>query len=227
MDKSKRILSITLALIIGGAQLPAMATGIPTVDVAGIAQMALNAAEQATQAAAQLAEAKRAIEEAQQQFEQTKRLITGNSGYGSRYNNKDLVDYLPTTATMGSWEKIYSSMDSGTLNGLRDKYGLRSKNALQQEVFDKQLAHLHTSEAAFNANNLRLENIKNLQAEADQAQTPQEKQDINTRMAAEQAAIANEANRLASAQELMERQEKLYKQKQNQQFDDFMSTGKE
>lgn len=226
MNINTRVLALSIAVAIGGTSLTASATGIPTVDVASIAQMAANAVQQASEAAAQLEQAKRAISEAQSQFEKTKGMITGNSGYGSQYNNKDLTDYLPTSTTMNSWEKIYDQMDSSTLQAMRDEYGLKSDEPLQQEVFDKQLTHLYTSETAYKANNRRIENIQALQAEADQAQTPQEKQDIATRISTEQAAIANESNRLATAKELMDRQERLYAQKQNKEFDDFLS-GKE
>lgn len=226
MNITKQFLVLSIAVAISSTTMTVSATGVPTVDVVSIAQLASNALQQAAEAAAQLEQAKRAISEAQSQFDKTKAMLTGNSRYGGQYNNSDLTDYLPTTATLNSWEKIYDSMDSGTLQGMRNKYGLTSEEPLQQEAFDRKLAHLHTTEAAYKANNLRLVNIQNLQAAADEAQTPQEKQDIQTRIQTEQANIANESNRLATAKELMDRQEKLYAQKQNKEFDDFMS-GKE
>jgi len=226
MNINTRVLALSIAVAIGSTSLTASATGIPTVDVMSIAQMAQNAIQQASEAAAQLEQAKRAISEAQSQFDKTKSMITGNSGYGSQYNNKNLTDYIPTTTTIKGWQKIYDQVDSSVLQGMRDEYGLKSEDPLQQEVFDKQLTHLYTTEAAYQANNLRLANIQALQAEADQAQTPQEKQDISNRIQSEQAAIANETNRLSTTKELMDRQEKLYAQKQNKEFDDFLS-GKE
>lgn len=224
MRKKLRYAALTVALSLGGAVAPAHA-GIPTVDAAGIAASIAHAVQQAAEAAAQLAAFQQEIEQAQAQFEETKQLISGNSGYGGQYWSEELVSYIPTDATTGSWEEIYSQMDSSVLNSYREKYGLISDQPTQQEVFDKQLTNLRTLEAAHKANNLRLENIQNLQALADAAETPQEKDDIRARLAAEQAAIANEANRLSTVKDLMARQDNMLAQRQNAEFQDFMSNG--
>lgn len=226
MNRKLRVVALSTAMCFGcSTPWQANATGIPTLDIADIAQAVANAAEQATQAAEQLSALERDIAQAKSQFEEHKRLLTGNSGYGSRYynTNSEMYTYLPTSTTQGSWEQIYTNMDNSTLNGYRDKYGLRSDNSTQQAVFDKQLTNLRTAEGAYKANNLRLENLKQLQALADSATTPQEKEDIQARLQIEQGNIANEANRLATAKDLMERQDKMMAQKQNQEFDKFLS----
>lgn len=224
MRKKLRYTALAAALALGGAVAPAHA-GIPTVDAAGIAASIAHAMQQAAEAAAQLEAIQQEIQQAQEQFDETKEMITGNSNYGSQYWSTELVSYIPTDATTGSWEEIYSSMDSSTLNSYRQKYGLISDVPTQQEVYDKQLTNLRTLEAAHRANNLRLENIQNLQALADAAETPQEKDDIQARLAAEQAAIANEANRLATVKDLMARQDRMLAQRQNAEFQDFLSNG--
>jgi type IV secretion system protein VirB5 len=234
MQIKTRVLSLAAALVLSVSGTNAQASGIPTVDVAAIAQAVTDAMQQAMEAADQLTAAQDQIAELQEQYQQSeqqflelKNMTTGNSKYGNNYWDEELVDYIPTTATAGSWEEIYRDMDAGTLNGYREKYGLKSDNTTQQEVFDVELTNLHTMQSAHRANNLRLENIKNLQAEADAAETPQEKQDIQARLMAEQAAISNESNRLATVESLMARNDKFLAQKQNKEFSDFLETGEE
>lgn len=216
-----------VALMTGSLANPVTAAGIPTIDVASIAQLILDAMEQAQMAAEQLNQLEAEYEQTKDQFEENKGLITGNSGYGARHNNAELYDYLPTDTTTGSWEQIYENMPNSTLNQYRDRYGLRSEEVTQQEVYDKKLTNLYTLETAFRANNLRLENIHALMAEADTATTPQQKDDIQARIAAEQAAIANEAARLSSIQDLMDRQDEMLVKRQNQEFREFLRTGGE
>lgn len=215
------ILALTLVLT-AGVYTPVYASGIPTVDLAAIAQAVMDAMQQATEAAAQLEQMTREVEQAKELYDENKELITGNSGYGSKYNSDDLTDYIPTTATSGSWEQIYSNMDASTLKAYRTKYGLVSDKPTQQEVYDKKLTNLRTLEGAHRANNLRLENIQNLQALADSAETPQEKQDVLARLSVEQASINNEANRLATVKDLMERQDQMLTQKQNTEYSKFL-----
>lgn len=220
-----RSLSFAISVALGTISANTLASGIPTVDVASIAQMALDAKAQADQAAAALSEAQNAIAQAKSQFNELKGLTTGNSGYGSMYNSSKMTSYLPTTTTAGSWSTIYDNMDSSKLASLRSQYGLTSDDALQQEVYDKKLTNMATAEAQYDANNLRLQNIQNLQAAADQATTPQEKEDISNRIKTEQATIANEANRQATAKDLMDKQDALLAQKQVKNFNSFMKTG--
>lgn len=234
MKNQIRVIALSVALAAGTAGQTVQASGIPTVDVAAIAQMVIDAMQQAQEAADQLSAAQDQISELQAQYEQAKDqfdelkdMTTGNSRYGTRYNSDDLYDYLPTSTTAGSWEEIYEDMNAGTLESYRNKYNLKSDDESQQEVFDVQLTNLRTLENAHRANNLRLENIKNLLDLADQATTPQEKDDIRTRMIAEQAAISNESNRLAAMESLMARNDKLLRQKQNKKFNDFLENGVE
>lgn len=218
---------LAAAIVSAGITTPAAATGIPTFDVATVTQMIFDAMEQAEAAANQLRQLEAEYKQAKDQFDETKDLITGNSGYGGRYNNAELYDYLPTSTTTGAWEQIYSNIPSTTLNSYRERYALKSDQPTQQEVYDIQLTNLYTLETAFRANNLRLENIHALMAEADMATTPQQKEDIQARIAAEQAAIANEAARLQSVQDLMDRQDKLMVKKQNQEYREFLRNGRE
>lgn len=223
MRTKVRALVAALAISTAFVPLHSQATGIPTLDMAAIGQAITDAIQQAAEAADQLAALEREIDQAKSQFDDMKKMTTGNSGYGSFYNNPDLVDYLPTSTTQGSWEQIYTNMDQSQLKAYRTKYDMQSDDPLQQEVFDKQLTNLSTAQGAYRANNLRLENLQKLQELADSAETPQQKQDIQARLQVEQASISNEANRLATSKDIMERQDKLLAAKQNKKFEDFLN----
>ncbi len=220
---TRRLLAVAAAAC--GLTGNAYASGIPTVDVLGIAQMVTQGITRAAEAKAALDAAMNAIDQAKSQFDDMKRMVSGNSRYGSRYNNSKLTDYIPTTTAVDGWEQIYSNVDSGAISQMRNRYGLTSKNQMQQEVWDTRLADFQTSKASYSASNLRLENIKNLQAEADAAITPQEKSDIQARIATEQAAIATDSNRLASMKDLQEKQDRINKQRLNANFNKFLETG--
>ncbi|MGG5276286.1 type IV secretion system protein [Pseudomonas syringae pv. coryli] len=223
MQRKARVMVAALAIVAAFAPVHSQATGIPTLDFAAIAQAVTDAMQQAQEAASQLSAIEREIDQAKSQFDQIKKMNVGNSGYGGMYNNPDMVEYLPTSTTSGSWEQIYTNMDQGQLSAYRTKYDMQSDDPLQQEVFDKQLTNLSTAQGAYRANNLRLQNLKDLQQLADSAQTPQEKQDIQARLQVEQASITNESNRLATSKDIMERQDKLLAAKQNKKFEDFLN----
>lgn len=221
-----RAIAVFAALIITGQA----NAGIPVIDAGGIAQSVAHALQQAAEAASnlaaleeQIAKAEAQIEQARDQFGELKDMTTGNSRYGTRYNSAELYEYLPTSQTNGAWAEIYQNMDKGTLNGYRNKYGLVSDKPLQQEVFDVRLTNLHTLENAYRVTNMRIENIHNLQELADQAVTPQEKEDIQARLASEQASINNEQSRVETVKDIMARQDELNVQRQNQEFETFLN----
>jgi hypothetical protein len=173
---------------------------LPTVDFAAIAQSVRNAAQQAREAYAELSLLKSSLEEGKKEFEENKKLMTGNSHFGNKYNDPILHEYLPTKK---SWEDIYKSIDSSLVDEYRKKYHLND------HVFDKYLINLITLEKAYNVSNLTLENLQNLQKLADSVKTPQEKEDIHSRLEIEEAKITNEHNRLTELKELMSYDEKL------------------
>lgn len=198
---------------------------VPVTDYAHIIQDSLNFVDEIAQWEQQLKDMERSFKQTEDQFKESKNLLTGNGRFGQLLNAKELYDYLPTDSNNDSWSTIYKNMDKSTLKTMRNKYSMTSKNQIQQEVFDNDLTNLNTLQKTYAAANKRLTNIKNLQDLADDASTPQEKQDILNRIGLEQAAIQNEKNRIDTSNELMEQTHKLMVRKQNQSFAEFTSGG--
>lgn len=218
----RRALSTAVAVVCGAFAVPSNAI-IPVTDYAHILQDQFNFVESIAQWMEQVAYLEDQYNQAKDQFDETKNLITGNANYGAYFNLPELTDYLPKSTTAGGWEQIYSAMNSGTLNSYRSKYHMTSSNTVQQKANDQKLANLRAMEEAYAAHNKRLDNVQNLQSLADSAATPQEKQDIQSRLLVEQASIATDGNRLAATRELMDRNDKLMAQEQNRAYAAFLN----
>lgn len=183
----------------------------------------INQIENMAQWAEQLKNMEKEFSQAENQFKETKSLVTGNSGLGKLLNSSGLYDYLPTATTTDSWSEIYSSMDKSKLASMRKTYGMTSTNTVQQAAFDTDLTNFNTLQKTYSATNKRLENIKSLTGLADSAKTPQEKADIQARIALEQAAIQNDKNRMDTSAQLMAQNNKLMVRKQNDSFGAFLA----
>ncbi|MGK7287859.1 type IV secretion system protein [Buttiauxella agrestis] len=120
MEKSLR--NSILAMVLSFSPLLSQASGIPTVDVASIAQQVMNATQQAQQALDQLNQTKAAIQQAKNQYDHYKNLVTGNNQLGNFLNDPLLNNVLPVK----DWSDIYS--DSKNLTDLRSRYGLTSSD---------------------------------------------------------------------------------------------------
>lgn len=188
----------------------AHSSGIPTVDVAGLAQMALNAQQQAQEALAQLNAAKQAIEQAKSQYEEYKGLMTGNAKLGDFLNNPSLNSVLP----VGEWGSIYSNAKN--LSSLRSRYGLTSSDPGVQGMFDKLLSQAGLLEDAYDASNQRVENASKLRSMLNTVKTPQEREDLNLRFQQEQLELTNTSMRLQNMKMLMEQQQQIDDKKKGQ-----------
>ncbi|MBI6621566.1 hypothetical protein YA0783_25085 [Pseudomonas corrugata] len=198
------------------------AGGIPTYDALNNAQQIMEAGFRAADAAAQLKAAMDDMERAKSEWSENKSLITGNSGYGSGFTDPAAVSYIPTTPNNSAWEQIYSNMDKSVASNMSQKYGLKANTPVQQEALDKQMQDFRYTQDGLAANNQRLKNIENLQKQADTATTPQQKQDIANRIASEQAAVANESNRIAMVENGQKKQEAITRQRVNNDFSTFL-----
>lgn len=188
------------------------ASGIPTVDVANIAQLAANAQQQAKEAMAQLEQAKAAIQQAKDQYDNYKGLITGNNNLGDFLNDPALNSVLP----VGDWQNMYN--DTKRIGDLRNRYGLTSSDSRVQEAFDKLLYQAGTLEDSYNAANKRIDNAEQLRQRLNTVQTPQEREELALRLQQEQLELQNQQIKLQNMQMLMQQNEKIEDKKRAQAF---------
>jgi type IV secretion system protein VirB5 len=209
----------TLSAVIASISLPALATGILTLDVATGIILESNAVQQAKQALDALKQAKDGIDQARQQYENYKSIITGNDKLGDFLNNPELNKMLP----MGDWADMYSTVKD--IASLRERYGLKSDNASVQERFDKILAGADALQRTYDASTQRVKNAELLRSQLNQVDTPQQKADLQLRYQQELIEQQNDQIRLTNLQMLQQQQDKIENTKRAQAFSDYM-TGK-
>lgn len=207
-----------LAVIIAAqfSLLDVQASGIPTIDVANIAQLAVNAKQQADEALAQLNKAREAIAQAKSQYDHYKSIIEGNDKLGSFLNDPLLNQVLP----LKDWRDVYSNAQD--LANLRSKYGLTSSDPKVQEAFDKLLAQAGVLEKAYDASNDRIRNADQLRQRLNTVETPKDREQLGLRYQQEMLELQNQQLQLQNAKMLMEEKEKLEDRKRAQDFKDYM-----
>lgn len=201
-----------LTAVLSFSPLLSQASGIPTVDVANIAQLVMNATQQAQQALDQLNETKAAIQQAKSQYDHYKNLVTGNNQLGNFLNDPLLNNVLPAK----EWSDIYS--DTKNLTDLRNRYGLTSRDPKVQAAFDKLLQQAGALEDTYNAASQRIDNAEQLRQRLNTVQTPQEREELGLRLQQEQLELQNQQIKLQNIQMLMDQKEKIEDKKRAQAF---------
>ncbi|HCA7081278.1 TPA: conjugal transfer protein [Citrobacter sedlakii] len=201
-----------LTAVLSFSPLLSQASGIPTVDVANIAQLVMNATQQAQQALDQLNETKAAIQQAKSQYDHYKNLVTGNNQLGNFLNDPLLNNVLPAK----EWSDIYS--DTKNLTDLRNRYGLTSSDPKVQAAFDKLLQQAGALEDTYNAASQRIDNAEQLRQRLNTVQTPQEREELGLRLQQEQLELQNQQIKLQNIQMLMDQKEKIEDKKRAQAF---------
>lgn len=201
-----------LAIMIGAGCLPAVsvASGIPTIDVANIAQLAANAKQQADEALSQLNKTKEAIQQAKGQYDHYKSLVTGNDKLGDFLNDPALNQVLP----LSDWNNIYT--DTKNLADLRSRYGLTSSDPKVQQAFDYLLSQAGAFEDTYNAASQRIKNTEQLRQKLNTVQTPQQREELALRVQQEQLELQNQQIQLQNMKLLMDQKDKIEDEKRAQ-----------
>ncbi|ARM26283.1 MULTISPECIES: type IV secretion system protein [Enterobacterales] len=211
--KLKTLMAVSLAMAIS---LPVYASGIPTVDVANITQLVVNAQQQAKEALAQLDKAKEAISQAKSQYDHYKSIMQGNDKLGDFLNDPLLNELLPVS----DWQDIYSQAKD--LPNLRTRYGLTSSDPKIQAAFDKLLSQADTLEKQYDASNKRIKTAEGLRSRLNSVETPKDREQLGLRYQQEMLELQNQQAQLQNTRYLMEQQNKIDDAKRAQAFEDYM-----
>lgn len=211
--KLKTLMAVSLAMAIS---LPVYASGIPTVDVASITQLVVNAQQQAKEALAQLDKAKEAISQAKSQYDHYKSIMQGNDKLGDFLNDPLLNELLPVS----DWQDIYSQAKD--LPNLRTRYGLISSDPKIQAAFDKLLSQADTLEKQYYASNKRIKTAEGLRSRLNSVETPKDREQLGLRYQQEMLELQNQQAQLQNTRYLMEQQNKIDDAKRAQAFEDYM-----
>ncbi|MCW0309911.1 type IV secretion system protein [Pantoea ananatis] len=217
--KRKRLAAVVLFFSLGITNvsvMPVFATGIPTVSVAELTQLIINAQQQASQALDQLQAAKDAIMQAKNQYDNYKGMITGNNKLGDFLNDPTLNSLLPVS----DWQNLYNrSQDLGTL---RTRYGLTSSNSMVQAAFDKLLAQAGVLEDQYNASQKRIQNAQQLRQQLNNTNTPADREQLQLRYEQERLELENQKAALDNSRYLMQQKDKIEDKRRQQAFEDYM-----
>ncbi|EMF0989417.1 conjugal transfer protein [Salmonella enterica subsp. enterica serovar Cerro] len=214
---SKKHLAASIALVMSVSLCqPAFSAGVPTVSVAELAQLVQNAQQQAQQALAQLEKAKEAIQQAKSQYEHYKSIMEGNDKLGSFLNDPYVNQLLPAR----DWQDIYNQTQD--LTDLRKRYGVSGYEPQEQKFFDSLLMQVGVLEEQYKATNTRIKHAEGLRQQLDTVTTPKEREQLALRYQQERLELEAQQAQLQNTRYLMEEKKRLEKQKNAQDFLDYM-----
>ncbi|CEI19085.1 P-type DNA transfer protein VirB5 (plasmid) [Xanthomonas axonopodis pv. cassiae] len=161
------------------------------------------------------------------QMKQQYASVTGSRGLGEIMNNPALRNYLPN-----DWQSVYDSVRSGGYNGLSGSAAaIYNKNKIYDACASVPQADARTAcEAAavkpsqdkafatdaYAAAKSRLDQIDSLMRQINQTQDPKAIAELQGRIAAEQAMIANEQTKLQLFQMMAQAEDRIQEQRQNE-----------
>lgn len=214
--KKLSCLAVALALALGTGNIakPAMAAGVPVIDVASIAE----AIRQYEQMVAQLEQLEGQLNQAKQQYES----MTGTRGMEQLLRG-EASEVIPT-----NWQETLQQMNGGQINDLAKSIKstaskvdadtlarlLSPQNAEMSESFANSAASAQASAGqAYELSTARFERLQQLMDAIPQAADPKAIADLQARIGVEQAILQNESIKMmalaqaASAQQSIQQQQ--------------------
>lgn len=214
MKKQRLMIAIASALAIGTAH-----AQIPVTDGAAIAQQAQQFAQEIAKWTQQINHMKTQVETMKKQYES----ITGIRNLGDIMNNPMFKDYLPK-----DWQKVYDAVRAGGYAGLtgsgasvyaKNKIydGCKVLAGVQKTICESALVKGSMDQGytidAFEKATKRLNQIEGLMKSINSTKDQKAIEEIQGRIASEQAMIQNEAIKMQLFQMVSDAQDKIIRQR--------------
>lgn len=212
MKKIKVITALLFPLVCSA---PAMSSGIPVVDVAGIAKTVEEGLRRAQEAKSMLDQAVREYEQAKQLGDAAKQRFEGYSDFSNLFD----------TAASYMKDNLSDLSKNDNMSGLRQKYGLVSDDPSVQSRYDGMLNKISLYD---NFNKQLTQNAKQLdklQGRFSSATTPQQKQDIANQIQLEMMKQGGVMQQYQFAQAKIAEEEDINYQKIRIEYNRAHSTG--
>ncbi len=207
---------VTLILLISSVT-GVKAQGVPVIDAMSVA----NGIEQIVWWGKQLDAMKNQIENQQRLYSS----MNGARGFGRLLNDPALRDYIP-----GNWQGVYEQIQSGGFNGLTGAArAIRNANAIYEcggkvgpalKLCERELAKAAQDKAyaqqAYDSAKTRIDQIQGLIEQIDSTTDSKTIQELNARIAGENAMLQNEQTKLTLFKMLSEAEEKLISQQKRE-----------
>lgn len=194
----KLILAMSLAF-----PLSVSAAGIPTIDVAAIAQMIADGLEQATRFKQEMDAATGRFNEMRSQGEHYKDMVEGHYNFEDVLNDPLLNEFI----ALDDWKSIYD--DVSELNDLRNEFNMFSNDPMVQRRYDNKLRQYNIQNKFYNSAVKRNKKMQVLLGQFSSATSPAAKEDIANSIRFEQTQIQNDNQMLSSLNSQMREQERL------------------
>ncbi|WP_159067155.1 P-type DNA transfer protein VirB5 [Xanthomonas citri] len=210
---------LVAGLLPGGAR----ATGVPTIDIAGLTQDQINQAANIAKYIEMIDSYKTQITQMKQQYQS----MSGSRGLGSLLNDPQYASYLPD-----DWQKVYSGVRNGRYKGLsgtaaaiRDGTRILDlcdglKNAREEQVCrqkaDKAAADQGFSSDAYDKATARWTQIQGLIEEINSTTDAKAIAELQARINGESAALQNEATKMQMYAMISAAQDKVLEQQQRE-----------
>lgn len=215
-----------VVMVVAGPAAKTEATGIPVIDSANLVQSVL----QALAWIQQLQQMQQQILQAQQQIS----AITGSRNMGSLLNNLTMAGVVPSDVNA-----VYQAIRSGGVYGLtaaaqiirnnRMLYNCEGKTGDALRICQNMLNQTPQSQAYY-ANTYqmlegRMHQIKALMDRLNTTDDEKASLDLNGRIAAEQAQVSNDTNRIMTMKALIEAEDKAAQQEQHERVLKMLAPG--
>ena len=147
--------------------------------------------------------------------EEQLRRFEGNWELGNVFVDPTISSYL----NIDDWKTEMN--DSKNLSSLREKFGVISESKSFQKNIDSLLVSYDLMQQSYDASTKRAKNIAEISKLLNEAKTPQEKEDLNNRLAFEIAQNQIDKTRIDTMAQLLEQQDRLKKNKMAVEFEKF------
>lgn len=217
----KKLVKTTLiATVLATSANMVLASGIPTVDQAGIATTISENMKTLEKLKEQIETLNTQIEQAKQFAEDTKNRLEGNWKLSDLINNDQFLNALPKNAK----DILTNGID---LAGLRDKYGLKTKDLDLQREFDYLMAYADRAERNYKNTVKRIRNLNQIKVLNDSAITPAQKADVANKLALLQLEFNQEQTALKQAEDQFKAQQEMEKKARREKFAQEIKEGAE
>lgn len=196
----KKIIVVMLFILLTPFKL--MATGIPTFDAGTVAQLIQNALEAAKQA--------------QEMLDYYKDLYEGNSGYGNGKGKIETDQGIPT-----EWKTVFDE-NKTDMEKLREEYDLKVSDSDRQKELDSYLYQMDFFEKTYQKNIARANRVRELSNQLNTVTTPQQREDLNNKLAYEQLELQADQTAISNMKNLMEQQKELIEKQREHKFNKMM-----
>ncbi|MGL4666593.1 MAG: type IV secretion system protein [Saezia sp.] len=174
--------------------------GIPTIDVAAIARMVTEGAVRANEFKENILEARNRLNQLKNTGDHYKDMVDGHFDVEKLLNDPNLNKFM----ALDDWKKIYEGVED--IAELREEFYLFSDDPKKQKIYDDKLRQYSVQKRFYNASVARNKKMTDLLNEFATATTPAKKEDIANSLRFEQTQVQNDAQMMASMNNLMEQQ---------------------